>query len=138
MEVEEGSHHSAGVVSQFLHLFLEISVVVSWEALQCLGERGNFADEDKHILGQVVDQSWSCALIWVLSAHVHEVKGWALELALDHVLHDLSTIGEQVHVLLDIGDVGEDGEWVGQESSVEVEVVKCFLVEALVGLLNLS
>ena len=132
MEVEQGSNDCTCVVSQFLHLFLEVTVVVSWEALQCLGERGNLANEDEHILGQVIDQGWSSAFIWVGSAHVHQIEGWALKLALDEVLHDLSTIGKEVHVLLEVADVSEDAEWISHDTSVEVEVVKSLLVEALV------
>ena len=55
------------------------------------------------------------------------------------VLHDLSSLGEEVEVLLDINDITESGHWVTNDVLESNNVLKGFFIKALLhGLWDLS
>ena len=56
LEVEDGSHGGTGVVSHLSHLLLEVILLRSWELLESLGKGGELSNDDKHILGEVLNQ----------------------------------------------------------------------------------
>ena len=138
MIVGDYTGESSEVVTDFLHLFLEVLGSSGWEVLKCLSHRCEFSYEHKHVLGQVVTQGLDGAGSWVRVAEVHDVKGWALELAGAQVFDDFGTVGENVDVTLDISDVLEDSEWVLEKVGVDGEVIDGFLIKTGVVLLDVS
>ena len=56
LEVEDSSHGGTGVVTHLSHLLLEVVLLVSWELLEGLGKGGELSNNNKHILGEVLNQ----------------------------------------------------------------------------------
>ena len=130
--VEDDSEGGTGIRSEFSHLLLEVSLVVSWETLNGLGDGGHFTHEDEHVLGQVLGDGSNGAEFFVLIALLHDVEDGFLEVAGAQVLHDLSTLGEEVEVLGEIS-AGDDRHWISNDRMESDQVVDGLLVEAVRG-----
>ena len=112
---EDDSEGSTGIRSEFSHLLPEVTVVVSWETFDSLGNRGKFAHKDEHVFGQILGDGSDGAVLWVVVALLHNNEDRLLEVAGAQVLHDLSTLGEEVEVLGEVSS-GDDGHWVGNNT----------------------
>ena len=48
--VKDDPEEGAGIRSEFSHLLLEITIIVSWETLNSFGNRCEFTHEHEHVL----------------------------------------------------------------------------------------
>ena len=108
--VEDDSEEGTGVRSEFFHLLLEFTLVVSWETLDGLGDGGHFTHEDEHVLGQILGDGSDGAGILIIGALFNDVEDGHLEMAGAQVLHDFGSLGEEVDVLGDV--TTKEGHWV--------------------------
>ena len=79
--VEDNSEGGTGIRSEFSHLLLEITLIVSWEALDGLGNGGHFTHEDEHVLGQILGDGSNSAEFLIIVALLHDVEDGLLEMA---------------------------------------------------------
>ena len=127
--VEDNSEGGTGIRSKFSHLLLEVTIVVSWEALDSFGNGGQFTHEDEHVLGQVLGDGSDSAEFLVIVALLHDVEDGLLEVARAQVLQDFGTLGEEVEVLVDVS-TGDDRHWVSNDTVEGDDVVDGLIVEA--------
>ena len=112
--VEDDSEEGTGVRSEFSHLLLEVTIIVSWEILYGFSHGGHFTYEDEHILGQILGNGFNFTGILAIIALLHEVEDGLLEMAGAQVLHNLGSLFEEVEVLGDVSTV-DDGHWVNND-----------------------
>ena len=127
--VEDDSEEGTGIRSEFSHLLLEVTVVVSWESFDGFGDGGQFTHENEHVLGQVLGDGSDSAEFLVTAALLHDVENGLLEVASAQVLQDFGTLGEEVEVLVDVS-TGDDRHWVSNDTVEGDNVVNSLIVEA--------
>ena len=132
--VEDDSEEGTGIRSEFSHLLLEVTVIVSWEILDGFGHGGKFTHENEHVLGQILGNGFDFTGILAIGALLHDVVEGLLEMAGAQVLQDLGSFGEKVEVLGDVS-TGNDGHWVNDDRVEGDHVVDGRFVEALRGIL---
>ena len=128
--VENNSEGGTGIRSEFSHLLLEVTVVVSWESFDGFGDGGQFTHENEHVLGQVLGDGSDSAEFLVTAALLHNVEDGLLEVARAQVLQDFGTLGEEVEVLVDVSSA-DDRHWISNDTVEGDNVVDGLIVEAL-------
>jgi len=128
--VEDDSEGGTGIFSELLHLFSELAVVFGREVLHSLSEGGHLADENEHVLSEVLGQLGHEAVVGVGEAHLGDVDDGLLEAAGCEVLEDLRNLSEHVEVLLNVAEVAEGSDGVGDEATELGHVLDGLLVEA--------
>ena len=80
--------------------------VLSWIVFHGLSHSSEFSHKDEHVLGEVLGDVGHGALANTILinffAHGHDVEDRLLELAVGEVRHDLSSLSEEVEVLMDL------------------------------------
>jgi hypothetical protein len=66
--VEDDANKGTSILTKFLHLFFEGIGITSRETLEGLSERSDFANQNEHVLAEVLEKNTDLALVRVFGA----------------------------------------------------------------------